>query len=239
MHQVKDIIELLNKLNIKYHNKEIYLEALTHSSFIHEYNKVHNKKINNYERLEILGDSVVGKIVTEYFYKKYPDFNEEDINNAKKIIVQNSTMVKASEELHLLDYARLGNGIDLIKGTNKIKEDIFESFIGALYLDQGEQACDDLIKKTIIKYYLNNELDSSTDYKSRIQEIFQSNEYRHGDKKENKIDYHTTPLPDGRFISTLGFNEIIYGKGTGKTKKQAEQQAAKDAWNKLETDANN
>ncbi len=237
MYQAKDITQLLNKLNIKYHNKEIYQEALTHSSFIHEYNKVHTKKIKNYERLEILGDSVVGKIVTEYFYKKYPDYNEEEINNAKKIIVQNTTMVKASEQLNLLEYARLGNGIDIVKGTNKIKEDIFESFIGALYLDQGEQACYDLIKKTIIKFYLNNELSSTTDYKSKIQEIFQSNEYRHGDKKENKIDYHTTPLPDGQFTSTLGFNQIIYGKGIGKTKKQAEQQAAKDAWNKLVTNS--
>lgn len=235
MLKCKNIKELLKTQNIETNKLELYEEALTHSSYVNEHNKLNDKPIRNYERLEILGDSIVGKIVTEYFYKKYQDYTEEQINDAKKRIVQNASMVKASEELDLINYTRLGNGVDIKNGTNKIKEDIFEAFIGALYLDQGESFCFELIKKTIIKYYLNNEIDKTIDYKTKIQEIFQSKEFRHGDNKMNKIIYHFKTEKDGMFEAHLIFNDITYGIGQGKSKKAAEQEAAKDAWNKLET----
>lgn len=235
MKNKKNIKDLLKSLKIETENEQYYIEALTHGSYVNEVKSLTNKVLKDYQRLEILGDSIVGKIVTEYFFKKHPEWSEEQINDAKKLVVQNYSMVKASNELDLISYARLGNGVEIDKGTKKIREDIYESFTGALYLDKGEQACVDFVKKTIIKYYLNNELQVNIDYKTRIQEIFQSKEFRHGDKKQNKIIYQKSIKDDGMFESKLIYNENVYGIGVGKTIKKAEQAAAKDAWDKLET----
>ncbi len=230
----KQLNELFLHLNINPKNERLFLQALTHSSYANEHKNKNKIDYPNYERLEILGDAVVSKIVIEYFFKKHSDWNEEQINDAKKRVVQSLSMAKASDELHLIDYTLLGNGVDIERSGRKIKEDIFEAFIGALYLDQGEQECFEILKKTVIKYYLNNEIEETIDHKTKIQEIFQSKEFRHGDRKDNKIIYQNKQV-NNSFESYLIFNEIIYGIGIGKTKKEAEQNAAKHALEKLET----
>lgn len=223
---MKDINELLRKCGISSKNKNLYIEALTHGSYANESG---NTK-RNYQRLEILGDAIVQKIITEYFYKRYSNFSDVDINDVRKKLVQSNTMIKASNELELINYAFLGKGVNIEKDTKKIREDIFESFIGAVYLDQGEEKCSQILKRTLIKYFLNNELNEVTDYKSILQEILQANE---GFKK-NKIQYKLISEKNNIFKMEVTFNEIRYGVGEGKTKKEAEQNAAKDAWNKYQ-----
>ncbi len=221
---MKDINELLRRCGISSKKKHLYIEALTHGSYANE----SEDNVKNYQRLEILGDAIVQKLITEYFYKKYPEFSDADISSVRKKLVQSSTMIKASNELDLISYALLGKGINIEKDTKKIREDIFESFIGAIYLDQGENKCFQILNRTLIKYFLKNELNDVNDYKSTLQEFFQTNE---GFTK-NKIQYKLISNDNNIFIVELVFNEITYGVGEGKTKKEAEQNAAKNALSK-------
>ena len=227
-----NIKNLLDNLKIKYRKIDIYTEALTHSSYANEHSVNSNKKIKHYERLEILGDAIVDKIVTEYFFKRYPDYTEAKINDIRKIIVQKDTMIKASDELDLISYTRLGNGVDRKTGLDRIKSNIFESFIGAIYIDQdNEKECFNIVKNTLIKYYEQNELDENViDYKTQIQEILQSNESKNK-RKNNAIFYRLVESSDTNdyFKVELIYGKVIYGVGEGRTKKRAEQDAAKHA----------
>ncbi len=228
MKNKRNIECLLKKLNINKENIDINIfeESLTHSSYKNE-----NKNINfDYERLEILGDSIVQKIVTEYLYDKYPNYNESDITSDRKFIVQAAAMKKAAVELDLINHCFLGKGLNLEKDTDNIKSDLFESIVGAIYLTVGENKCKELVSNTIIKYYFNKELEDLKDYKSIIQEIFQSSNISKNNKKNSIIYTHI--LEKDKFIATLSYKGVDYGKGEGKTKKEAEKFAAKDAYSK-------
>ncbi|MGL4647162.1 MAG: ribonuclease III [Mycoplasmoidaceae bacterium] len=217
------LIKLKEQLNLDKFDKsdiKLFEEAFTHSSYKNE-----NKHAKDYERLEILGDAIVQKIVTELLYHQYPHYSEKDITEARKKIVPRETMAHAANELNLINYAFLGRGINLTKDaeTKTIKSDLFESLIGAIYLTNGEDQCTTLIKQTIMQY----QIDEIEDYKTKIQEIFQSSQVSKNNK--NKSIFYKSEEKDGQFIATLYYKKIEYGVGTGKTKKKAEQNAAKAA----------
>ncbi|MGL5591655.1 MAG: ribonuclease III [Mycoplasmoidaceae bacterium] len=223
----KEIKLLLSNLEIENNVKiETFIEAMTHKSFRNENPNI--KK--DFERLEILGDSIVQKIVTEYLFIKYPEKNEANITDDRKSIVRTETMKRAANQLELIEYAFLGNGINSENDTNNIRPDLFESLIGAVYLECGEDKCKEILEKTIINYYLKKELDSSTDYKSKFQELIQSKE----SSKKNKSNYiyYKAIEENNNFKVTLIVKGVTYGVGSGKTKKSAEQAAAKDALDK-------
>lgn len=218
----RDIRELLDNLKIKTNNISLYEEALTHNSYSNE-----TSFSNNYQRLEFLGDSIINKIVSTFLYEMSED-DEGKMTKDRISIIQAKTLVRASIELNLHKYISVGQG--LIKNTisEKILEDIFESFIGAVYLDKGEIKAKELLMRTILKYYLNNDLKNTIDYKTKFQEAVQ----KHG--KNNEIFYRRVNNRDHNFFEVeLVCNNIIYGRGRGSKLHDAEVAAAKKACEKI------
>lgn len=220
----KDLTKLLKKLNITTSYYHYYAEALTHNSYNNE------KKVGyTYQRLEFLGDAIISKLISVYLFKD-KTLDEQKMTEIRKNLVNSEIFKKASEELDLISYAFIGKGIDLEKDTRKIKTDLFEALAGAIFLDKGEDVVWQYLEKTILRYYHNNELVNPIDYKSRIQELFQNNiSTRH---KKAHFYYHTVETENGEFESSLIFDEIIYGVGVGKTKKDAQKNAARKAYEK-------
>lgn len=221
---MKRIIKLLDSLGIKTKNIQLYAEAMTHNSYKNE-----AKVDYTYQRLEFLGDAIISKIISCYLY--YLRMDEQEMTDIRKMLVNADTLKRASEDLNLIDYAFLGKGVDLEKGTKKIKEDLFESLIGAVYLDKGELQVYQILRKTLIKYLKENQLSQVIDYKSKLQELFNG---RVATSKSNNLPYYQViETDDKRFKATLYFNEIRLGSGIGSTKKEAEKNAAKEAYQKL------
>jgi ribonuclease-3 len=141
---------IFTKFNIVPKNFSIYQEALTHPSFDND------KKLgHNYQRLEFLGDAVISKIVAEHLYKKDPKLDEEVMTKDRILIVQGKTQVKAAKELgfDIKDVIDIGGSVRDQIVTDKMLEDVFEAFIGAVYLDQGERKVYEILKRTLIHYY--------------------------------------------------------------------------------------
>lgn len=223
---------LIGKFHLKVGDGELYKEAFTHSSYRNE-----NKLTYDYERLEILGDSVLQLVVTEYLFKTLSGATESEINDERKKIVQGVTLTKVSNKLNLIESTYLGKGLKKDVETIKIRADIFESFMGAIFLSEGLSKAKDVLMSTLIEYYQTNNLkEVVVDYKTIIQEIFQKREYRHGGKKTKEICYVLVSLQNNPlFEIELHFGGIKFGTGTGSKKSIAEQEAAKDAYNKYQT----
>lgn len=219
------IIKLFQKLNIHTRNTRIYVEALTHNSYNNE------KKVGyTYQKLEFLGDAIISKLISVYLY--YQDKNEQEMTEERKNLVNSEIFRKASDELNLISYAFIGKGIDLEKDTKKIKTDIFEALAGALYVDKGEKEVWNLLQNTIIKYYKSDQLVNPIDYKSRIQELLQNNISNKKNKKSH-VYYNTVEINNNSFEASLIYDDIVYGTGIGNTKKEAQKNAAKQAYEKF------
>lgn len=227
----KRILKFIEKLNYgEPKNINLFIQGFTHRTYSNE-----NKNFkNDYQRLEIFGDSILNKIVTEFLFFNFPDYSEADITEKRKKIVCGQTLYKASVDLGFENFLLLGNGfVKNVDSKKRILEDVLESFIACLYIEYGEESCRDFIEKKIIKYFLNNDLDEMIDYKSLIQEFFQSNIYSHKGSKANKICYSSVlDYSTNLFHTKLIFNNILYGVGSGKTKKESEKNAAKNAYEK-------
>ncbi len=226
-HKRFDILQLLKKLNIKTNRIHLYAEALTHNSYNNE------KRVGyTYQRLEFLGDAIISKLVSVFLFQyKNKKLNEQEMTEIRKNLVNSEIFKKASEELDLISYAFIGKGIDLEKDTRKIKTDLFESIAGAIFIDKGEQEVLNFLEKTIFKYFYSGEF-NSVDYKSIVQELFQSNISSGKKRKSSTVHYNTCELKNGLFQSSLVYDEIVYGIGCGKTKKEAEKNAAKQTYEK-------
>jgi ribonuclease-3 len=141
--------KICNEYKLQPKNLQLYEEAFTHVSYSFE-----NKLNYNYEKLEFLGDAVIGKNIALYLFKKYNDMSVGDMSKTKIIMVQSRTLAKASEVMGLRDLINVGKSVGDKKNiTENIMEDVFESFIGALFLDLGEKKCFYVLKRTIIHFY--------------------------------------------------------------------------------------
>ncbi len=212
---------LLTMLNLPYKDESLYLQALTHASYANE-----NQTEKN-EKLEFLGDSVIGILMSDYLYRE--DLADEGTMTKRRAqAVCEEALVKYASTIHLKDYLRLGRG-ELAKGANDAMiADAFEAFFGAVYLDLGFKKVHMLFEKIIVPNL--NMVWNIKDYKSTLQEYIQA-----GDKRS--ISYHilkeTGPSHNKEFEAAVKLDNIItLGVGMGKTKKEAEQNAAKDALKK-------
>ena len=217
------ISDLLNKLNIKYNDIALYKEALTHTSYANEHN------IESYERLEFLGDAILELIISEYLYKT-TDSSEGVMTRLRSHYVCENALYESSVKLGLNEYIYLGHGQKEQDGIHSkaIVADIFESFLAAVYLDNDIDEVKKFINKYIIPIIESDTLDFFQDYKSKLQEYVQT------DKKslEYKIIKEVGPAHDKTFEVEVMIDDIVYGKGIAKSKKEAEQKAAKDALSK-------
>lgn len=218
-------MKLLEELQISTNNVSLYRTALTHTSYANENNTV------SYERLEYLGDAVLELIISEYLYKN-TDFEEGKMTKLRAHYVCENALYEYSLKLKLNDYLLLGKGETDSGGKYRkaIVADIFEAFIGAIFLDQGLDSVKNFIFKHIIPLLENKEIDFFNDYKSILQELVQT------DKRslEYIVVDETGPSHDKVFTVEVKIDNIIYGKGSAHSKKEAEQQAAKDALKKAQ-----
>ncbi|QBQ08006.1 ribonuclease III [Spiroplasma gladiatoris] len=219
------------KIGIKQINSDLYAEALTHNSYSNE-----NRRAKNYQRLEFLGDAILQQKVSEYLFKNYPKSNEGILTKYRSSIVRQETLAKLSRAIGLGNYIRLGIGEHEAKGYEKdtILADVYESVTAAIYLDLGNDALNNWLNQTIFnKNNLNNFLDSIRDFKSELQELIQID-------KRSDLSYiiaNQEKIHENKILFTVNciLDGMIYGIGEGFNKKQAEQQAAKNALSKIKT----
>ncbi len=211
-------------LGIKFQNKELLKLATIHKSWC-----VENKISYNNERLEFLGDSVLAIIISEYLYKTYPDKDEGSLSKLKSVLVSKNQLAKWGKQLNLGKYVLISKAEELSGGRKKdtIIASMFEAILGAIYLDQNLEKCREFIINNFLSKSFNIEIE---DYKSILQEKVQ---------KELKVlpEYtiikETGPDHDKEFDCIVKINNEILGHGKGKTKKQAQQNAAKEALKNL------
>ena len=219
-------MEILKKLEIPYKDTSLYLRALTHTSFANE------NGVKSYERLEYLGDAILELIMSEYLYKN-TDYKEGKMTKLRSHYVCENALYEYSLLLGLNEYIRFGKGqISDGKYCKAIVADVFESFIAAMYLDNGIEEVKKFIYKHVIPLIENNALDFFNDYKSILQELVQT------DKRSliYEIINETGPAHNKEFTVVVKIDEIIYGKGVAGSKKEAEQLAAKDALKKAQNE---
>lgn len=224
----KRILDNIDKfetiINYKFGNKEYILEALTHSSYSNE-----NKNYDFNERLEFLGDSVLSIVVSEYLFKHEKDLPEGELTKLRANIVCEESLSEAAYEINLGEHMMLGKGEEATGGRQRISilADAFEAVIAAIYLDGGLESA----KKFILNHMENIIIDSRKgkifrDYKTHLQEVLQG-------KGESNIWYKLIdekgPDHNKRFVMQVGINEEVLGTGEGKSKKEAEQLAARVA----------
>ncbi len=218
-------MQLLDDLNIKVNNEKLYINALTHTSYANENNT------KSYERLEYLGDAVLELIISEYLYKN-TEHHEGEMTKLRSHYVCENALYEYSLRLHLNDYLLLGKGEYESGGKYRkaIVADIFEAFIGAMFLDLGIEEVKAFIYKHIIPLIERHEIDFFSDYKSILQEYVQT------DKRslEYVLIDESGPSHDKRFTIDVKIDEITYGRGIAHSKKEAEQLAAKDALKKAQ-----
>ena len=218
-------MELLDKLNIKPNNIKLYETAFSHTSYSNEH------KVKSYERLEFLGDAVLELLMSNYLYKSNK-YNEGEMTKIRAHYVCETANYEYSMKLGLNKYLKLGKGEEENGGRNRkaIVSDIFESFLGALYLDQGFSKVQTFFEENIVPIIENHEVDFFDDYKSALQEFVQT------DKKslEYKLIKEVGPSHNKKFTVDVIIDNIVYGSGTAKSKKAAEQEAAKDALKKAQ-----
>ena len=214
--------EFLKRWNIIIKNKSIYETALSHASFVNE----HNKK-NDYERLEFLGDAVLELVVSDYLYK-HELKKEGEMTKIRASYVCENALYEYMKNLDLIKYIKVGHG-EVGEIKKPIAADIFESIMGAIYLEEGFLKVKQVILDIIVPYIEDPNVVFFLDYKSTLQEALQT------DKRS--FIYETIgesgPAHDKRFTVVVKIDNIIFGKGIASSKKEAAQIAAKEALDKL------
>ncbi|MGL6107439.1 ribonuclease III [Romboutsia sp.] len=211
-------------VDYKFNNKEYILEALTHSSYSNE-----NKSYDFNERLEFLGDSVLSIVISDYLFNNESNLPEGELTKLRANIVCEESLSEIATEIKLGEHMLLGKGEEATGGRERISilADAFEAVIAAIYLDGGLENA----RKFILNYMKEIIFNSRQgkifrDYKTHLQEVLQS-------RGESNIWYKLMnekgPDHNKRFIMQVGINESVLGVGEGKTKKEAEQLAAKKA----------
>ena len=213
-------MEFLKKYGIDINNTTLLNEALTHSSYSNEH-----KGINNYERLEFLGDAVLELIISEYLYNNY-NLKEGEMTKVRASFVCEKALDKYSSDIGLHKHIKVGMG--QINNINEaIVADVFESVLAVIYLEKGFNTAKEYIYKIVVPYIESN-YDFLSDYKTKLQELVQT------DKKSltYEVVKETGEAHNKTFYVEVKINDIVYGKGSGRSKKEAEQNAARDALNK-------
>ena len=224
---MNNITDLLKKLHIVYKNTAIYEQALTHPS----YNGEANTKHQDYEKLEFMGDAVLGYVTADLVYKNRPEMSEGNLTKLRSVLVSTKPLAEYARKIGLPDYIRIGHSITVnqVKESDKILENVLEALIGATYLDAGLKVAYGFIKKLLLKDILSYDADNLTDYKSKLQEEIQA---EHRDAVQYVTVEQSGPAHDRTFKVHVLYNDIVLGVGTGKSKKKAEEMAAKDALSK-------
>ena len=218
---IKDLEEAIG---YRFQNITLLQNALTHSSYANE--RWHNSLLSN-ERLEFLGDSILGMVVAEHLYKQFPDRPEGELTKMRADMVCETSLAAIADKIGLGQHLLLGHGEDRLGGRNRasILADAVESVIAASFLDGGMAAAEGFIRQFVLTNVPVKRM-QNTDYKTALQELVQQ-------KKNQTLTYVLTgesgPDHDKVFCVDVLLNDQCVGSGTGSSKKRAEQAAAQSA----------
>ncbi|MBO5305911.1 MAG: ribonuclease III [Clostridia bacterium] len=223
----KDITGLESAIGYSFRKKETLKTALTHSSYSNEL-RAKKISISCNERLEFLGDSVLSIIVSEYLFKENRYLPEGELTKLRKELVCGRTLSDIARGIGLGDYLLLGNGEEKNGGreNDKILENAFEALLAAMYLDaepMGKAVVSDFLMP-LVKVKIK-EIGHGSDYKTALQQFVQQTE---GDFLEYAVVAESGPDHNKVYTVEARLNSNVIGRGTGKTKKEAEQNAAKE-----------
>ena len=225
---------LAKEFDIHFDDPALLAEAFTQASYVNEHP---NQNLKFYERIEFLGDAVLELIVSEYIYKRYPELPQGKLTRLRAAMVCEDSFSKFAKECHFDQYIRLGKGGEKAGARQRpgLLCDIFESFVGALYLDQGRPAVEKFVRRVIFPKLDMGWFDHAVDAKTSLQEYLQ----RDGDVK---IEYHlldeTGTENDPEFHVNVMVDGQVVADGHGSSKKHAEMQAAQNALSKLRKHSN-
>jgi len=218
---------LYHQFKILPHNEELYLLAFTHSSF----NGMVGTRHQDYERLEFLGDSVIGMVTSEMCYIYHPEMEQGELSILKAQFIRTQSEASYCLKLGLAKFIRVGASFQgHVEDAQSVLEDVFESFIGAVYLDQGVDFTYRMVRGFFEEDIKAGRIEIAQNPKSTLQEAMQA------DKKESvfyKILSEEGPSHDKMFVSAVYFEGEELGRGKGKNKKAAETAAAADALAKM------
>ena len=217
--------ELYEILNITPKDERLYAIAVSHSSYANEH-----KAKKDYERLEFLGDAVVDLVVADYLYSNHNE-SEGEMTKVRASYVCENALYEYASNLGIPRFIKVGHGEEKEGGQFKkaIVSDIFESLVGAIYLDLGYATARRTVLNIVVPYIENPNINFFSDYKSALQEYVQT--------EQKTLFYDLVneegPAHDRVFTIDVRIDDIIYGRGVAKSKKEAEQNAAKEALEKL------
>ena len=216
-----DISLLQEKIGYRFNNRDYLHTALTHSSYANE-----TRSGENNERLEFLGDAALSIVVSDYLFKRY-HIAEGDLTRLRATLVCEKSLCAFAREAGLGAFLKLGKGEEQTGGAERtsILADAFEAVIAAIYLDGGLSAAKSFILP-FVERALDNEQGGFHDYKTMLQEIVQQNP---GELLSYTLAEESGPDHDKRFLVEVRLNSNVIGRGEGRSKKNAEQNAAREA----------
>jgi ribonuclease III len=231
LNRVKEIRfkEFQKRIGFEFKDIKLLKQAFTHSSYVNEHRK---KPYEDNERLEFLGDAVLELTVSQFLYKKYPMMSEGELTKLRAAVVCEPSLVAFANELLFGQLVLLGKGEEMTGGRARpaLLADVFEAFIGALFLDKGIEAVIEFLEKIVFPKINAGAFSHVMDFKSQLQELVQ----RDGAGAiEYKVLHEKGPAHSREFVSRVSLNGDELGTGTGRSKKEAEQHAAQMALEKL------
>ncbi|CAD2076854.1 ribonuclease III [Phocicoccus pinnipedialis] len=226
--RVKEFLELFSefreKIDLEVDNIDLYIQAFMHSSFVYNLGA---DRIESNERLEFLGDAVLELMVSDFLFNKFKTLPEGDLTKLRANIVCEPSLVIFATDLKMEEMLLLGPGEEKTGGALRpsIISDMYEAFLGALYLDQGRDKVHKFLSKYVFPKITSKNYSAVVDYKTALQEFV------HKHFKDN-VKYilvkEEGPSHNKRFTQAVEHNGKIIGEGTGSSKKEAEQIAAKE-----------
>ena len=218
--------ELEKKLNYTFRDPALLSEALSHSSYANEHRAAH---LNSNERLEFLGDSVLGFVTAEFLFVQHPDLPEGDLTRIRAALVCEQSLYEVARKLELGKYLKLGRGEEAGGGRERtsILADATEAVFAAVYLDGGIGAASQLIHRVLLDAEKEEAVEERRkDYKTALQELIQRTP---GRTITYQLVEETGPDHCRVFVMEVSVDGQVYGRGEGRSKKEAEQAAAKAA----------
>lgn len=217
--------DLERKIGYQFKNKALMKEAITHSSYAKERKSQH---IKYNERLEFLGDAVLSIVVSDYIFKHCPELPEGELTKLRASLVCEKSLFEFAKIIDLGKYLILSKGERNNGGAERpsILSDAFEALIAAIYIDGGYEPASKHILNFVIPAIKNSKTKMNKDYKTTLQEIVQKNP---GEKLEYVLVAESGPDHNKHFVVEVHLNSNVIGKGGGRSKKEAEQQAAHEA----------
>ena len=217
--------ELKEDYGIVFHDVDLLEQAFTHSSYVNEHRNLH---LSDNERLEFLGDAVLELIVSRYLYRELPDLPEGKLTKLRAAIVREDSLSMFAKDCRFDQYIRLGKGEENSGGRKRpsLLCDLFEAFLGALYLDQGLESVDGFLTAVVFPKVKAGAFSHEMDHKTRLQEVLQ----RSGDVSTNyRLTKEEGPAHERIFWTEVYCDDVLIGEGQGKSKKLSEQAAAENA----------